>query len=135
MAATWDVIVGHQRSVRSLQALTEAPPGPLDASEGVGFVIDEVGTVTFYIDAGDGHTITADVGEVEVHVHDVGLWAFAPDMTLAVPAGSAGKRRVVLGTRSAPHARGRMAMFAKGIQASNSVVAIDAVLSNVGGRK
>ena len=133
MSATWELI--GERSVRSVQALTETPPGPLDASAGIGFVLDEIGTITVYLDAGDGHTITGDVGQVDVYVHDVGLLAYEPDASMPVPAGSAGRRRVVLGARVSPHGRGRIAMFTNGIQASNTVVAIDAVLSNIGGRK
>lgn len=135
MAATWDPIAGEARSVRSIQALTETPPATLDPSAGIGFVMDEVGQVTFYLDAGDGETITGEGGKVDVYVHDCGLWAYDPDQALIVPPGSLGKRRVVLGTRILPHGRGRLAFFANGIQVSGSVVAIDAVLSSVGGRK
>jgi len=133
MAATWDPM--GDRSVRSVQALTEAPPAPTDASEGVGMVIDFIGAVAIWLDAGDGYTITADAGQVDILFHDAGLWGFAPELSLPVPPGSAGKRRVLLGERRITNPRGRMAMFANGIQAGNTVVAIDALATNVGGRQ
>lgn len=98
MAATWTPL--GDRSVRSVQALTEAPPAPTDASEGVGMVIDFVGAVAVWLDAGDGYTITADAGQVDILFHDAGLWGFAPELSLPVPPGSAGKRRVLLGSGS-----------------------------------
>ncbi len=133
MAATWELL--GPRSVRTIQALTEAPPGPTDASEGVGMVIDFLGAVAFWLDAGDGYTIAADVGQVDIVFHDAGLWGFAPELALPVPPGSAGKRRVLLGERKITNPRGRMAMFATGLQAGNTVVAIDALATNVGGRQ
>jgi hypothetical protein len=133
MAATWQAL--GPRSVRSVQALTEAPPGPLDSNEGVGIVLDQIGAITFWLDAGDGQTITADVGQVDIHVHDADLWGIAPLLTLQVPPGSANKRRVQLGTVPIQNPRGRLAFFANGLSASGSVVAIDALATNVGGRK
>ena len=133
--ASWSPIDGAPRSVRTVQALTETPPGPLDTAEGIGLVLDEVGVISFYLDAGDGYTLTSEAGSVDIHVHDAGLWAFCPELSLSVPLGSAGKRRVLLGTRATPQARGRLAMFANGIQAGNTVVAIDAIASDKGGRK
>ena len=133
MAATWEQL--DDRSVRSIQALTETPPGPTDASEGVGMVLDGVGAIAFWLDAGDGHTITADAGQLDIYVQDAGLWGKAPLLALPVPTGSAGKRRVHLATKQIVNPRGTLAFFTNGISASNTVVAIDAMATDRGGRK
>ena len=133
MAATWEAL--GQRSVRSVQALTEPGPAPTDASEGVGLIIDSVAGVAFYLDAGDGYTLTGDGGQVDVYIHDAGLWAAAPDLTMLVPTGSSGKRRVLLGVRQLVVQRGRVAMYANGVQSGNTVVALDALATSPGGRK
>lgn len=36
-----------------MQALTETPPAPLDPNAGVGMVLDGLGAITFWLDAGD----------------------------------------------------------------------------------
>lgn len=133
MAATWEEM--GVRSVRSIQALTEAPPGPTDASAGVGMVLDSLGAITFWLDAGAGETITGDVGSVDIYTHDADLWGYAPALTLFVPAGSSGKRRIQLGTVPILNPRGRLAFFANAISASNAVVAIDALATDRGGRQ
>jgi hypothetical protein len=131
--ATWDQL--GNRSVRSVQGLTEAPPAALDSSEGVGLVVDSVRGISFWLDAGAGYTITADSGQVDIYFHDADLWGIAPDLVLKVPVGSAGKRRVLLGMVPIVNPRGRLAMFTNGIQAGNTSVAIDAMVTNIGGRK
>jgi hypothetical protein len=133
MAATWTQL--NARSVRSVQALTETPPAPTDASAGVGMVLDSLGAITFWLDAGAGETITADQGVVDIYTHDADLWGYAPALTLVVPMGSSGKRRIQLGTVPVLNPRGRLAFFANGISASNTVVAIDALATDRGGRQ
>lgn len=133
MAATWTDL--GERSVRSVQGLTETPPGPTDPSAGVGMVLDSIGAITFWLDAGAGETITADSGRVDIYTHDADLWGYAPALTLFVPAGSAGQRRVQLGTIPILNPRGRVAFFTNGVVASNAVVAIDALATDRGGRK
>jgi len=139
MAATWvpfDVGPGQPvRSLRSVQALTETPPGPTDAPDDIGMALDSIGAIAFYLDAGSGFTISADVGQVDIFVHDGGLWAKAPALALPVPAGSSGKRRVHLATKLIVNPRGKLAFFANGIQAGNTVVAIDAMATDRGGQK
>ena len=124
-----------ERSVRSVQALTEAPPGVLDAAAGVGMVLDSIGAITFWLDAGLGETITGDTGQVDIYTHDADLWGYAPALTLFVPTGSSGKRRVQLGTIPILNPRGRVAFFTNGLSASGSLVAIDALATDRGGRK
>lgn len=133
--ATWAPIDGLPRSVRSIQALTEAPPATTDASEGVGVVLDSLGGLIVWLDAGDGHTITGEAGSVDVYIHDAGLWGYAPLLSFRVPAGSSGKRRVQLGTVPISAPRGRLAPFLNGVQCSNAVAALDILATNVGGRK
>lgn len=133
MAATWTAL--GNRSVRSVQALTESPPAALDASADVGLVLDSIRGISFWLDAGDGYTITADAGKVDIYFHDADLWGYAPTLSLAVPVGSSGKRRVLLGMVPINNPRGRLAFFTNGIQAGNTSVAIDAIASNIGGRK
>jgi hypothetical protein len=98
-------------------------------------VVDSIPSISFWLDAGDGYTITTDEGMVDIFIHDVGLWGKAPDLSLPVPPGSAGQRRVLLGTRYVINPRGRIAMFTNGIVSGNTSVALDAIASNVGGRK
>jgi hypothetical protein len=131
--ATWTPL--ENRSVRSIQGLTETPPAPTDTNEGVGMVLDSLGAITFWLDAGDGETITADTGTVDIYTHDAGLWGYAPALTLWVPAGSSGKRRVQLGTVPVLNPRGRLAFYTNGVSASNAAVAIDALATDRGGRK
>lgn len=131
--ATWQEL--GDRSVRSIQALTETPPGPTDAHEGIGMVLDSIGAVSFWLDAGDGQTITGDAGQVDIYAHDAGLWGVAPSLMLPVPKGSSGKRRVLLGTRVIANPRGTLGFYANGINASNTVIAIDAMATDRGGQK
>lgn len=131
--ATWTQL--GVRSIRSVQALTETPPAALDASEGVGIVLDSLGALTFWLDAGDGQTITADSGQVDLYTHDADLWGYAPALTLFVPVGSAGKRRVQLGTVPVLNPRGRLGFYANGVAASSAAIAIDALATDRGGRK
>lgn len=98
-------------------------------------VLDSVGAIAFYLDAGDGYTITADTGQVDIYVHDGGLWAKAPALSLPVPTGSSGKRRVHLATKLIVNPRGTLGFYANGIQAGNTVVAIDAMATDRGGQK
>lgn len=131
--ATWTPL--DARSVRSVQSLTETPPAPTDANEDIGMVLDSLGAITFWLDAGAGETITADSGQVDIYTHDAALWGYAPALTLVVPMGSSGKRRVQLGTVPILNPRGRLAFFTNGLSASNTVVAIDALATDRGGRK
>ncbi|MBK9446188.1 MAG: hypothetical protein IPO00_08870 [Betaproteobacteria bacterium] len=64
--ATWTQL--GVRSIRSVQALTETPPAALDASEGVGIVLDSLGALTFWLDAGDGQATTATTSSGSVWV-------------------------------------------------------------------
>jgi hypothetical protein len=127
VAATWTSL--GVRSVRSQQAATEAGPAPTDASGGIGLSLTEVAGITFWLDAGEGQTISADVGQVDVYQHDGGLWGDAPLLVLPVPPGSATRRRVQLGTVRVENPRGRLAPIANGLSVSGSSVTIDALVT------
>jgi hypothetical protein len=126
VTASWTVIAS--RSVRSVQAKTE--DAPADARDGLN--LDGVASVSFWLDAGEGETISADAGQFDVYAYDSGVWGLSPLLVLAVPPGAAGQRRVQLGTVLIDNPRGRLAPVANAIEASGATVILEALATGYG---
>jgi hypothetical protein len=94
--------------------------------------LSSLAAVTFWLDAGEGETITADTGQVDIYVYDHDLWGAALLLTLAVPPGATGLRRVQLGTVPIDNQRGRIAPIANGLSASGATVIIEALVTKYG---
>ena len=124
MAATWTLL--GKRSIKSTQAATEAAPS-LPAE---GMDLTGVGAVTFRLEADVGQTINADVGQVDIYTYDEGGWAEAPGISIQVPAGSSGARRVTLHTAIIDNPRGRLAPIANGVSVSAGGVTIYALATS-----
>ena len=126
MAATWEAI--GSRSVKSAQAATEA--APTDEADGMSLV--GVAAITFRLEADEGQTIGADTGQVDVYLYDAGAWAESPAITIQVPAGSLGARRINLATVVIDNARGRLAPIANGINVTGGGVTLYALATAPG---
>jgi hypothetical protein len=120
MAATWAPIPGCSRSVTSTQAKTEAAP----TASTDGQDLTSIAALTFWLDAGEGQTITADAGQVDIYLRD-GEWGLSPGNKIQIPTGSAGQRRVQLATVLIDNPRGRLAVIANGIMASGATVTLE----------
>jgi hypothetical protein len=123
MAAAWSPLAGASRSVRSVQATTEA--APVSADDGLN--LDVISAVTISLDAGPGETITGDVGQADVYRYDdaVAIWEIVPQLVFPVPPGASGKRRVSLGTILIDNPRGRLAVIANGMSVSGASLILD----------
>jgi hypothetical protein len=123
MAATWALL--DSISVTSVQAATEAAPS-LDTD---GMPLQSVLAISVYLDAGAGQTITSDAGQADIYVFDNFLWGPAPALVLAVPPGSSGQRRVLLGTVSVDNQRGRVAPILNGVTVSGATANVDVLVT------
>jgi hypothetical protein len=123
MAATWSLL--DSVSVRSTQAATEAAP-TLDTD---GLPLNGVMAITVWLDAGAGQTISSDAGQADIYVFDPDLWGPAPALVLAVPPGSSGQRRVLLGTVSIDNQRGRVAPILNGVTVSGASATVDVLVT------
>lgn len=123
MSASWTLL--DSISTRSVQIATEAAP-TLDAD---GVTLESVMAISVYLDAGVGQTITSDAGQADIYVFDAGLWGPAPGLVLAVPPGSSGQRRVLLGTVSVDNQRGRVAPILNGVTVSGASAIVDVLVT------
>src|SRR5438128_264928 len=123
MAASWAPF--DSVSVRSTQAATESAP-TLDSD---GLPLNGVMAITVWLDAGAGQTITSDAGQADIYVFDASLWGPAPALVLAVPPGSSGQRRVLLGTVSIDNQRGRVAPILNGVTVSGASATVDVLVT------
>jgi hypothetical protein len=91
-----------------------------------------VAGITFWLDAGEGELITGETGQIDIYIYDNDVWGVALLLTLGVPPGATGLRRVQLGTVQIDNPRGRMAPIANGISASGATIIIEALATNHG---
>ena len=119
--ATWESVA--ERSVASQQAGTETPPAADAAREGID--LTGIASITFWVDAGAGETITADTGQLDLYQHDGGLWGCVPASVQPIPPGASGNRRVQIGTVVISNPRGWLAAFANGISVSGASLSVE----------
>lgn len=121
--AVWTLI--GLRSVSSVQAGTEAAP----VASTDGMLLDAVAALTVWLDAGQGQTITSDLGQADIYVYDNGAWGVAPFLVLQVPPNATGKQRVQLGTIPVENPRGRVAPLLNGVSFSGASAIVEVLAS------
>jgi hypothetical protein len=122
--ATWDLIDGCTRSVRSYQETTESPPTVDD-----GVNISGCDAMTIWLMTETGETISAETGQVDIYQYDPDQWGYVPALAVAVPPGSTGRNRVQMGTFLIDNPRGRIAPLCNGISVTGGKVYLDILFS------
>ena len=131
MGATWTQIGDAPRSVRSLQATTEAVPTLVTD----GFSVDEVAGITVHVMAGAGETINAAGGIITGYRWDeVALvWNLASELDYLITAADVGARGFsypiqILVPRS------RIALIATGVGVSAGTLTLDFLMVYLSGK-